>query len=121
MQEVIRETAQMTWEPLRRFPGTAEVKELRDEADCGANTMLVRIPAGGHLAPHSHEGVVQHYVLDGEYESEGRSFAVGTYRRLPRHANMAPVSTARGVTLLIIYDPVSSAQQAVGRVGGNDL
>jgi hypothetical protein len=108
MNEVIRDASQMAWEPLRRFPGTAEVKDLRDEPECGAKTMLVRIPAGGHLAPHSHAGVVQHYVLEGEYECDGQSFTAGTYRRLPKHADVAPVSSERGVTLLIIYDPVSA-------------
>ena len=107
MEEVIHEASQMTWEPLQRFPGTAEVKDLRDEPECGAKTMLVRIPAGGHLAPHSHAGVVQHYVLEGEYESYGQSFPAGTYRRLPKHADVGPVSSTRGATLLIIYDPVS--------------
>ena len=107
MEEVIRDASQMTWEPLRRFPGTAEVKDLREEPECGAKTMLLRLPAGGHVAPHSHAGVVQHYVLEGEYDSEGRSFTAGTYRLLPEHAAVAPISSERGVTLLVIYDPIS--------------
>ena len=107
MEEVKRDTSQMQWEPLRRFPGTAEEKELREEPKRGAMTMLVRLPAGGHLAPHSHAGVVQHYILEGEYESNGETFAAGMYRLLPEHANVAPISSERGVTLLIIYDPVS--------------
>jgi len=107
MEEVIRNTSQMQWEPLRSFPGTSEVKDLREERKRGAKTMLVRLPAGGHVAPHTHAGVVQHYVLEGEYKSKGQTFTAGTYRLLPEHADVPPISSERGVTLLIIYDPVS--------------
>lgn len=109
MEQIIHDTSQMRWESLRRFPGTAEVKDLREEPKVGAKTMLVRLPAGGHLAAHSHAGVVQHYVLEGEYESEGRTFTSGTYCMLPKHADVPPISSKSGATLLIIYDPISES------------
>jgi hypothetical protein len=49
---------------------------------------------------------VQHYVLDGEYESEGNIFSAGTYRLFPPHANLGPIATQNGATVLLIYDPV---------------
>jgi hypothetical protein len=52
--------------------------------------------------------VVQHYVLDGEYETEGEMFGAGTYRLFPRHAQMATISTETGAVILMIYDPVVS-------------
>jgi len=107
MEEVTLDTSQMQWDELRGFPGTAEVKDLREESQCGAKTMLVRLPAGGHVVPHTHPGAVQHYILEGEYESEGRTFRAGAYRLLPEHADVPPISSEHGATLLIIYDPVT--------------
>jgi len=49
---------------------------------------------------------VQHYILEGEYESEGQIYGAGTYRLLPGHADVSPISTANGLTVLMIYDPV---------------
>jgi hypothetical protein len=55
--------------------------------------------------PHTHLAAVQHYVLEGEYESEGKTFAAETYRLLPKNFDVAPISTEGGVTILMIYDP----------------
>jgi hypothetical protein len=51
-------------------------------------------------------GTVQHYVLQGEYETEGKTFAVDTYRLFRPHANVPEISTRKGATILMIYDPV---------------
>lgn len=99
-------TAEQAWAKLTGFPGKGEVKVLRDEGGSRARTLLIRIHPGGEIRPHAHEAPVQHYVLDGEYECEGRIYSAGTYRFLPEHANMAPISTQNGTTILMIYDPV---------------
>lgn len=106
MEELMLYTPEMTWEPDPFFPGDAEVKILRSEAEGGARTLLVRLQPGRKIAPHSHLGVVQHYVLDGEYETEGKIFKAGAYRLLPKEANVGTISTARGTIILMIYDPV---------------
>jgi len=99
-------TLEQGWEPLTCFPGEGEVKILRDEGGCAARTMLVRIHPGGYITPHAHEGVVQHYILEGEYECGDAIFASGTYRFLPRHCNVDPITTQTGATILMIYDPI---------------
>ncbi|MHC4909856.1 MAG: cupin domain-containing protein [Planctomycetota bacterium] len=96
----------MAWEPALDFPGTAETKILRDDGPGQARTAFIRLHAGGHVTPHAHLGTVQHYVVEGEYESEGTIYAAGTYRRLPPHANVPEMTTQNGVTVLMIYDPV---------------
>ena len=100
-------TGELAWEELTGFPGKGQVKLLRDEGGSNARTMLIRIHAGGEITPHAHVAPVQHYVLDGEYESKGNIYSAGTYRLLPGHANVAPISTQNGATILFIYDPVS--------------
>jgi anti-sigma factor ChrR (cupin superfamily) len=99
-------TPNVDWQELQEFPGTAEVKTLRDVPDGGARTMLVRLPPGGQIVPHSHLGVVQHYVVEGEYETQGQTCPTGAYRLIPEEAEVAPILTQRGVTILMIYDPV---------------
>jgi len=106
METTTIHTAEVAWEELTGFPGQGEVKVLRDGGGSSARTMIIRIHPGSEISPHAHQAAVQHYVLDGEYESEGSIYAAGTYRLLPGHANVAPISTQNGATILFIYDPV---------------
>ncbi|HEY7317261.1 MAG TPA: cupin domain-containing protein [Candidatus Binatia bacterium] len=106
MAELTLYTPEMTWEQLPLVPGDAEVKVLRSEAEGGARTLLVRLQPGGKIVPHSHLAAVQHYVLDGEYETEGKIFRAGAYRLLPKEADVGTISTPRGTIILMIYDPV---------------
>lgn len=99
-------TAEQAWEKLSGFPGEGAVQVLRDEGGSHAKTLLIRIHPGSKIHPHSHGAPVQHYILDGEYECEGTIYSAGTYRFLPEHANIAPISTQNGTTILMIYDPV---------------
>lgn len=59
------------------------------------------------MTPHSHIGTVQHYVLQGEYEAEGEIYGVGTYRLFHPRTDVPEISTRRGATILMIYDPVT--------------
>jgi len=97
---------EMHWENITLFPGTAEAKVLRDDGPGKAKTMLVRFHPGEAVKPHTHVATVQHYVIEGEYESEGSVYGAGTYRRLPEHTDVGCISTQNGVTILMIYDPV---------------
>jgi hypothetical protein len=108
MNEVIRHSGEMVWETLREFPGKGEMATLRDEGKGKVRTIIVRLPAGGQIVPHSHVGTVQHYVLEGECETEGKALGKGTYRFLPKHADVSAIFTKEGVTILMIYDAVST-------------
>ncbi|MDH4086618.1 MAG: hypothetical protein OEV27_09790 [Nitrospira sp.] len=55
MKEVIRHSGEMIWEELQEFPGKGEAAVLRDEGKGKARTIIVRLPAGGQIVPHSHE------------------------------------------------------------------
>lgn len=104
-EEIIHHTQYMGWGELRQFPGPADVKILREETDCGAKTMLVRVPPHGKIIPHGHRGVVQHYVLEGQYETDGKLYGSGSYRMMPEQYDVSPITTEKGVTILMIYDP----------------
>lgn len=92
------------WQALTEFPGKGHIKMLREEGPNNARTLLIRLHAGGEITPHAHITTVQHYIIEGEYESEGQIYGAGTYRLLPGHANVSSISTAQGVTMLMIYD-----------------
>jgi quercetin dioxygenase-like cupin family protein len=104
MNEVVRYPGEMLWKTLREFPGKGEVTVLREEGKGGAKTIIVRLPAGGQIIPHSHVGVVQHYVLEGECETQGKTLGRGAYRFLPKHADVSTIFTKDGVTILMVYD-----------------
>lgn len=106
METTTIHTAEIAWQELTGFPGEGQVKLLRDEDGGNARTLLIRIHPGGEITPHAHQAPVQHYVLDGEYESAGNIYSAGTYRLFPGHANVAAISTQNGATILFIYDPV---------------
>jgi quercetin dioxygenase-like cupin family protein len=97
----------MVWQEVREFPGKGKVSVLRDEGKGGAKTIIVRLPAEDQIVPHSHVGAVQHYVLEGECETQGKSLGEGAYRFLPRHADVSAIFTKEGVTILMIYDAAS--------------
>ncbi len=106
MKEVIHHCAYMGWGEVREFPGPADGKILRYDEKSGAKTMLVRIPPGGEVTPHGHRGVVQHYVLEGQYETQGQLFGPGSYRMMPAHYDVPSIMTENGVTILMIFDPI---------------
>ena len=105
MSQIHYQVEDLNWQELREFPGIGEVKVLRDSPKSGAKTMIVKLPPGGRVEPHSHPAVVQHYVLEGEYEQQGKTYARGAYRMLPQHADMSEITTGQGATVLMIYDP----------------
>jgi hypothetical protein len=70
--------------------------------------MVVRLPAGGEILPHNHLGVVQHFVIEGQYETQGKTFETGCYHLFPKNAEVSKISTKNGVTIMMIYDPVES-------------
>jgi quercetin dioxygenase-like cupin family protein len=96
----------VAWENAEDFPGNVESKVLRKDPGRGAKSMLVRIAPGEEIKSHSHVGLVQHYVLEGSYEAEGKEYGPQVYRCFPPHADIPTISTKSGVTVFMIYDPI---------------
>ena len=63
----------------------------------------------GTINPPAHAGTVQHYVLKGEYESQGVVYQEGTLRVVPTGSKASPITTTTGVTFLVVCDPTSAA------------
>jgi quercetin dioxygenase-like cupin family protein len=94
------------WKEWEGFGKDVSVKVLRDDEHCGAQTLLVKIPPGGELPLHSHRGVVQKFVIEGECTIDGSKMTAGAYALLPAHSDVPPVRSREGATMLLIYDPL---------------
>lgn len=57
------------------------------------------------MEAHSHNSVEQHYVLEGQYEIEGKVYSKGTYQLLPAGYEHGPFTSEKGAIVLVIWDP----------------
>jgi len=85
------------------FDGTLR-SVLRD--DESGKTMLLKLPKEYFQAPHSHLTTEQHFVVDGEYESDGEVYEKGSYQIFRPHEEHGPFYSKAGALILVIYDPM---------------
>lgn len=106
MEDIIINYEQMSWQKAEGYPEGTEIKVLREGKDGAARTALLKLAKGFDMEAHSHVINEQHLVLDGEYESEGKTHRAGTYRFIPKHTNHGPFKSTSGAIVLIIWDPI---------------
>lgn len=100
-REVVYDVSKMSWSHSTQLAGDSEEKILRS-----GRTLLVRLAPGGELRPHCHQAPVQHYVLEGAYETQGRTVTAGTYRLIPGGSDVALIHSKGGAVILMIMDPI---------------
>jgi hypothetical protein len=105
MEETTIHYEKMKWEDARGYPEGSKIKILRDGGSGEGKTFLRKIKRGFKMEGHSHTTVEQHFVLQGEYESEGKVYKAGTYRLIPEHETHGPFKSSKGAVLLVIWDP----------------
>jgi anti-sigma factor ChrR (cupin superfamily) len=93
----------MDWEDAIAYPSGTQRKVLRKKTS--PITMLLRMPPGFQMDAHCHTTTEQHFVLEGEYISEGKSYGPGTYRLVPAGATHGPFTSEKGAEVLVVYDP----------------
>jgi anti-sigma factor ChrR (cupin superfamily) len=103
MNTVSIDANKLPWQPAPDYPGEAQKKVLSEETDTTPRTILLRIPAGWRMDAHSHRFTELHYVLEGEYESEGVVFPAGTFRMIPKEMEHGPFSSGKGAVVLITW------------------
>jgi len=92
------------WKKAIGYPIGTRIKILR-ESD-GVKTILLKLPRDFNMESHTHIYNEQHFVLKGEYESEGKVYPSGTYRFIPAHKDHGPFTSKTGAIILVIWDPV---------------
>jgi quercetin dioxygenase-like cupin family protein len=91
------------WQPAAGYPSGAEEKVLSAGGPSAPRTILLKMPPGWSMGIHSHRFTESHYVLQGEYESQGEVCPAGTYRVIPKEIKHGPFSTEKGATVLITW------------------
>lgn len=109
MKETINVYDDSHWVDAPEYPSGTKKKVLRDEED--AKTILLKLPKGFFMAPHSHLTTEQHFLIDGEYISEGRTFHAGTYQLFDAHETHGPFESKTGALILMVWDPYPSNKQ----------
>ena len=104
MKELSLNYQEMEWEEARGYSAGTLMKVLRRDEKGEPLTVLLKIGEGFEMEAHSHMGTEQHFVLEGEYESEGRVYRVGSYRLIPTRASHGPFKSEKGAVILIIWD-----------------
>ncbi len=103
MKELTIDTSAMAWEVADGYPEGAMQRVLDEGSDSSPRSILLRIEPGWAMTEHSHVFTELHYVLEGEYESDGEVHQAGTFRLIPRHTNHGPFSTSTGAVILIVW------------------
>lgn len=103
MKNIINIYDQLNWDEANGYPKGTRVKVLRNEN--GAKTILLKLPKEFFIDSHSHITAEQHFILEGEYEIEGKIFTAGSYQLIPAHSDHGPFTSKNGALILVIYDP----------------
>ncbi len=83
------------------FKGTQK-KVLRDGDE--GKTILLKLPAGFTMQPHSHVVTEQHFVIKGEYKSNGVKIPAGSYQIFFHGDDHGPFESKEGALILVIWD-----------------
>jgi len=95
----------LNWEEAKNYPSGTQRKVLRDEN--GHRTILLKLPEGFQMAPHSHTVTEQNFVLEGEYINNGEVFARGSYQIFSPHDEHGPFESKKGALVLVIWDELN--------------
>lgn len=100
MQEERVETRRIAWEDAPGYPPGTRMKVLHRTTI--VDRFLLHLPRGFEMDAHSHIYSEEHFVLEGEYQSEGQTWERGAYRRIPAHVSHGPFTSDTGAILLVI-------------------
>lgn len=74
----------------------------------GARTVLLKLPKGFKMAPHSHVTTEQHFILEGEYKSNNKTFSSGSYQIFYPQEEHGPFESETGALILVVWDPLKT-------------
>ena len=100
---------ELNWEIAPGYFEGTKRKVLRDDKEKG-QTVLLKLPEGFYMAPHSHVVTEQHLVLEGEYQSGGENYQAGSYQIFSAGEEHGPFESKKGALILVIWDPLQVAQ-----------
>jgi anti-sigma factor ChrR (cupin superfamily) len=103
MKEVINLFSNSDWVDATEYPKGTLKKVLYDEN--GVITFLLKLPEGFYMASHTHITAEQHFLLKGNYISEGKVFTEGTFQSFKAHEDHGPFESEQGALVLVMWHP----------------
>ena len=104
MDEVAINESDLPWERAHSYSEGTEWKIFRRGLEGVPKAALLKLPPSFEMDAHAHVYAEHHYVLEGQYESQGRSFPAGCYRMIPAHANHGPFQSTNGALVLVVWE-----------------
>ena len=108
MKDLMNLFDDLHWEEATGYPKGTTRKVLRDEKK--GRSILLKLPKGFYMAPHSHITAEQHFVLEGEYTSNGVSYPAGSYQLFSIGDEHGPFESKNGALILIVWDPIDVSE-----------
>lgn len=93
------------WEQAKGYPRGTRIKTLRDEGN--AKTILLKLPKGFYMDSHCHVTSEQHFVIQGTYENDGKTYRSGAYQLIPAGVDHGPFESKTGAVILVVWDPLT--------------
>lgn len=106
MRKLINLFEDSNWEDANGYPKGTKKKVLRDEDNL--KTILLKLPKGFKMGSHSHITTEQHFVLEGEYTSDGEVYPAGSYQIFLAHDEHGPFVSENGALILVVWDAFKS-------------
>jgi len=103
MKKIMNLFEESNWEDASNYPKGTKRKVLRDENN--RKTILLKLPKGFSMGAHSHITTEQHFVLKGEYSSDGETYPVGSYQIFSSGDEHGPFKSENGALILVVWDP----------------
>jgi len=104
MKKLMNLFDELHWEKANEYFEGTQRKILRNSDE--GRTVLLKLPAGFSMAPHSHVTTEQHFVIKGEYQSNGVSISAGSYQIFFPGDEHGPFESKNGALVLIVWDSV---------------
>lgn len=104
MKKIMNLFDDIHWEEAEEYPKGTTYKVLRDQNN--AKTVLLKLPKGFHMAPHTHITTEQNFVLKGEYTSGGVKYPAGSYQIFSSGDEHGPFTSEGGALVLVVWDPL---------------
>ena len=104
MKTLINLFDENNWEAAPGYAQGTMVKVLRNEKN--AKTVLLKLPEGFYMGPHSHLTTEQNFVIEGQYESGGEEYPAGSYQIFSPGDEHGPFESKSGAIILVVYDSI---------------
>lgn len=104
MKDLLNLYDDLNWENAENYPSGTKRKVLRNKN--GDRTILLKLPKGFKMSPHSHVVTEQNFVLEGKYICNGKVYSKGSYQMFSPHDNHGPFESKEGALVLVVWDSI---------------